>query len=116
VLASTTHEITLHFEATHAMPMLPRWHHERDVHGHQYELGFVFTGPAPAGAGQQETALRRWADEQLRGRHLNEVVGERPTAELFAVWAYEQWADRLPGLTEVRVSETRDTSATYRAA
>ncbi|MFJ9380416.1 hypothetical protein [Streptomyces sp. NPDC101455] len=84
-MASTTHEVTLHFEATHAMPRLPRWHHEHDIHGHQYELGFVFTGPVPAGAGEQETALR-------------------------------QWADRLPGLTEVRVSETRDTSATYRAA
>ncbi|WP_307631087.1 6-pyruvoyl trahydropterin synthase family protein [Streptomyces turgidiscabies] len=106
----------MHFEATHAMPSLPQWHHERDIHGHQYELGFVFTGPAPAVAGEHETALQQWADEQLRGRHLNEIVGERPTAELFAVWAYEQWADQLPGLTEVRVSETRDTSATYRAA
>ncbi|MGW0836578.1 6-pyruvoyl trahydropterin synthase family protein [Streptomyces prunicolor] len=115
-MASTTHEITLYFEATHAMPRLPRWHHEHDIHGHQYELGFVLAGPAPATAEEHETALRQWADEQLSGRHLNEVVGEKPTAELVAVWAYGQWADRLPGLTEVRVSETRDTSATYRAA
>jgi 6-pyruvoyltetrahydropterin/6-carboxytetrahydropterin synthase len=114
-LTGTT-EITLHFEATHEMPRLPRWHHEHAMHGHQYELGFVFTGPAAVGADEREAALQRWAEEQLRGQYLNAIIGERPTAELFAVWAYEQWADQMPGLSAVRVSETRDMSATYRAA
>lgn len=115
-MAITTHEITLNFEATHAMLRLPQWHHERDIHGHQYELGFVFSGPAAAAAGECEVTLQQWADEHLRGRHLNEIVGDRPTAELFAIWAYEQWVDQLPGLSAVRVSETRDTSVTYSAA
>lgn len=109
-------EITLHFEATHEMPKLPQWHHEHSVHGHQYELGFVLTGPATADAEEHETALQQWAEEQLHGQYLNAIIGERPTAELFAVWAYEQWADQLPGLSAVRVSETRDSSATYHAA
>ncbi|MER5223910.1 hypothetical protein [Streptomyces flaveus] len=48
---------------------------------------------------------------------MNEIVGQRPTAELFAVRAYEQWARQLPGLSAVRVSETRDTTVTsYRVA
>ncbi|WP_416986652.1 6-pyruvoyl trahydropterin synthase family protein [Streptomyces sp. T028] len=113
---AVTQEITLYFEATHALPMLPRWHHEHSVHGHQYELGFVFAGQDAAVVGRNEQTLKRWADEQLRGQHLNGIVGQRPSDELFAVWAYEQWADRMPGLTEVRVSQTRDTAATYRAA
>ncbi|MEU3408913.1 6-carboxytetrahydropterin synthase [Streptomyces sp. NPDC006670] len=112
----TTREITLRFEATHAMPLLPHWHHEHDIHGHQYELAFEFSGQAAATAGQHEPALHQWAEDQLRGQHLNNILGERPTAELFAMWAHEQWADQLPGLSAVRVSETRDTAATYRAA
>ncbi|MGW6705489.1 6-pyruvoyl trahydropterin synthase family protein [Streptomyces sp. NPDC054956] len=111
----TTREITLRFEATHALPVLPRWHHEHSIHGHLYELGFEVSGQAAATAGEHEPALQEWAVDELHGRHLNDVV-ERPTAELFAVWAYEQWIDRLPGLSAVRVSETRDTAATYRPA
>lgn len=74
----------------------------------------MFTGQeAAAAAEEHEPALQQWAEEQLHGRHLNEVI-ERPTAELFAMWAYEQWTDQLPGLAAVRVAETRDTSVTYR--
>lgn len=111
-MTSTT-EITLHFEATHEMPRLPRWHHEHAIHGHQYELGFVLTGPAAADVEEHEAALQRWAEEQLRGQYLNTLIGERPTAELFAVWAYEKWADQMPGLRAVCVSETCGASVTY---
>ncbi|MEU3407643.1 6-carboxytetrahydropterin synthase [Streptomyces sp. NPDC006670] len=100
----TTREITLHFEATHAMPLLPQWHHEHNIHGHQYELGFEFSGPAAATAGAHEPSLQEWIDDQLRGQHLNEILGERPTAEHFAMRAHAQWVEQLPGLSAVRVS------------
>ncbi|MGW0627642.1 6-pyruvoyl trahydropterin synthase family protein [Streptomyces sp. NPDC002758] len=37
-----------------------------------------------------------------------------PSAESLAVWIFDLWADRLPELTAVRVSETTKTWAEYR--
>lgn len=108
-------EITVQFEAIHAIPRLPQWHHESRVHGHDYEIVLVIADQDAATEDAYQQTLTRWADEQLRGQHLNSFI-EHPTDEHLAVWIYEQWTDRMPGLAEVRVSQTRDMTATYRPA
>ncbi|MFI7278448.1 MW1434 family type I TA system toxin [Streptomyces sp. NPDC049879] len=114
--AGTVATVTLEFEATHDNVMLPKGHHERGIHGHQYVVVFEFTGQDAARIDQYEEMLQVWKDRSLRGRFLNDVLGERPTAEQFAIWAYGLWCNEIHGLAAVHVSESRNLTATYRGA
>ncbi|CCV05776.1 conserved hypothetical protein [Mesorhizobium metallidurans STM 2683] len=59
--------------------------------------------------------LKRYIDESLDHRHLNEVLGhEQVTAEYLARHFYEWCKARLPETAAVRVSETPKTWAEYR--
>jgi 6-pyruvoyltetrahydropterin/6-carboxytetrahydropterin synthase len=46
---------------------------------------------------------------------LNEVQGlENPTAELIAVWIWQQMIEKIPYLLSVEVKETMTSGAMYR--
>ncbi|CAM5719594.1 hypothetical protein SBADM41S_05942 [Streptomyces badius] len=54
-------------------------------------------------------------DHTLDHRHLNDIIEDRnPSAENMAMWIYDQWTERYPELSAVRVSETDKTWAEYR--
>lgn len=109
-----------HFSASHVLD-LPAWHRCARMHGHNYiivlelsarpedlnEVGFVRDF-------FDLDEFKKWVDDALDHRHLNEVMPESPSSENLAMWVFNRWIDRFPELTAVRVSETPRTWAVYR--
>ena len=112
-----------HFSASHVLDRLPSWHPCSRMHGHNYiavlelsarredrtEVGFVRDY-------RELDAFKKWMDDTLDHRHLNEAMGGgcSPSAENLAIWIFDMWSDRIPELTAVSISETPKTWATYR--
>ncbi|MFG2719749.1 6-pyruvoyl tetrahydropterin synthase family protein [Streptomyces sp. NPDC048416] len=112
-----------HFSASHVLDRLPAWHQCARMHGHNYIVVLELSAPRDAltEAGfvrdyGELDAFKKWMDDTLDHRHLNEAMGGgvSPSAENLAVWIFDLWCERLPELTAVRVSETPKTWATYR--
>ncbi len=104
------------FEAAHRLP-----HHPgkcRSLHGHTYCLVVTVDRPVDPVTGlamdfaDLKEIVRRDVVDGLDHRLLNEIV-ENPTAEVMAVWIWKRLASSLPGLTEVELHETRDSSVVY---
>ena len=108
------------FEAAHLLPLLPKAHKCRRLHGHSFKVEIVVAGECDPRLGW----LMDYADitkafrpiwEQHDHRHLNEIRGlENPTSEVIAVWIWKRLQPRLPLLTEVVVAETCTARAVYR--
>ncbi|MEV0480088.1 6-pyruvoyl trahydropterin synthase family protein [Streptomyces sp. NPDC050508] len=112
-----------HFSASHVLDRLPSWHPCARMHGHNYivvlelsarredltEAGFVRDY-------RELDAFKKWMDDTLDHRHLNEAMGGgiSPSAENLATWIFDLWIERFPELRAVRVSETLKTWAEYR--
>ncbi|MFI1966566.1 6-pyruvoyl trahydropterin synthase family protein [Streptomyces pathocidini] len=111
-----------HFSASHVLDRLPSWHPCARMHGHNYivvlELSAAPEGLTEAGFVRDYRdldAFKKWVDATLDHRHLNDAMGGgNPSAEHLARWIFDTWADELPELTAVSVSETPKTWATYR--
>lgn len=112
-----------HFSASHVLDRLPAWHQCARMHGHNYIVVLELSAPRDAltEAGfvrdyGELDAFKKWMDDTLDHRHLNEAMGGgvSPSAENLAVWIFDLWCERLPELTAVQVSETPKTWATYR--
>jgi 6-pyruvoyltetrahydropterin/6-carboxytetrahydropterin synthase len=109
-----------HFSASHVLE-LPAWHPCARMHGHNYvvvlelsarpedlnEVGFVRDF-------RDLDGFKKWVDDTLDHRHLNEVMEEPPSSENLAMWIFHRWIDRFPELTAVSISETPPTRAVYR--
>lgn len=110
------------FSASHQLAGLPPMHPCSRLHGHNYvveielaserldEVGFVFDYRAMDG-------FKRWVDEVLDHRHLNDVLGAgtNPTAELLAAFLFSRARELLgERVTAVAVCETDRTRAEYR--
>ncbi|MEV7975577.1 6-carboxytetrahydropterin synthase [Streptomyces sp. NPDC086519] len=113
-----------HFSASHQLAHLPPDHPCTRLHGHNYvlvvELSCADESVNQAGFVRdyrELDSLKKWIDEVLDHRHLNDVLRERnPSAENLARWVHEKWCEDFPEMTAVRVSETPKTWATYRPA
>ncbi|NSC23114.1 6-carboxytetrahydropterin synthase [Streptomyces albus subsp. chlorinus] len=112
-----------HFSASHVLDKLPSWHKCARPHGHNYvvvmELCAAPEALTDAGFVRDYgdlDAFRKWVDETLDHRHLNEVMELSPSAEHLAWWIHQEWAGTYPELVAVWVSETPRTWAIYRAA
>lgn len=112
-----------HFSASHVLDRLPGWHPCARMHGHNYVVVIELRGRREelTEAGfvrdyRDLDAFKKWMDETLDHRHLNESMGggTSPSAENLAVWIFDLWAARIPELTAVRISETPKTWAEYR--
>jgi 6-pyruvoyltetrahydropterin/6-carboxytetrahydropterin synthase len=103
---------------------VPEGHKCRRTHGHNYEVEVVC-----AAAELDERAMvvdyfdldpvRRFIDDTVDHRHLNDVLPGEPTAERLAWWIYESLEGVLPAevasqIFAVRVYETPKTWAEYR--
>jgi 6-pyruvoyltetrahydropterin/6-carboxytetrahydropterin synthase len=110
------------FSASHVLDHLPMGHPCSRLHGHNYLVSLELSAHEQklnkAGFVRDYRELdrfKRWIDEVLDHRHLNEVMeGTNPSAELIACWIFQQWCDDLPELTAVRIYETPKTWAEYR--
>ncbi|KUN95350.1 6-pyruvoyl trahydropterin synthase family protein [Streptomyces caeruleatus] len=112
-----------HFSASHVLDQLPAWHPCARMHGHNYivvlELSAEDDALTPAGFVRdyrELDAFKKWMDDTLDHRHLNEAMGggASPSAENLAKWIFDRWRDEVPELTAVKVSETPKTWAVYR--
>ncbi len=111
-----------HFSASHVLTGLPGWHQCARMHGHNYvvvlELSARTDQLTDSGFVRDYRDLdgfKKWLDDTLDHRHLNDVLGELPSsAENLAMWIFGGWTARLPELVAVRVSETVKTWAEFR--
>jgi 6-pyruvoyltetrahydropterin/6-carboxytetrahydropterin synthase len=92
------------------------------MHGHNYVVILELSAPrerlVPPGFVRDYRDLdkfKRWVDETLDHRHLNESTGGGvPSAENLAIWIFDQWSGEFPELVAVKVCETAKTTAEYR--
>ncbi|MFJ8795897.1 6-pyruvoyl trahydropterin synthase family protein [Streptomyces sp. NPDC102462] len=111
-----------HFSASHVLDRLPNWHPCARLHGHNYVVVLELSARREhlTDAGfvrdyRELDAFKKWVDDTLDHRHLNEAMGAvSPSAENLAAWIFDLWTERFPELTAVRVSETPKTWAEYR--
>lgn len=100
---------TYRFESAHHLPLLPEGHKCRNLHGHNYRIEVVLSGPLDARGFVVDFAeidaeiipLIESVDHRL----LNEIEGlANPTAENIATW----FLQRIKGCESVRVYENDD--------
>jgi 6-pyruvoyltetrahydropterin/6-carboxytetrahydropterin synthase len=112
------------FCAAHKLEHLPEGHPCTQLHGHNYivtvelrakrkrdlnEAGFVqdYRGLDP---------IKKFIDEALDHKYLNDFLPCNPSAELIAEHLYNLWKEQFPKLWAVEVSETPKTVARYDAS
>ena len=100
-------------------PHPPHVHPCAQLHGHSFEILFVFRGPLHP---ELEWVLDyntiehviRPVLHEIDHRTLNDVAGlENPTTENLTKWLYDRVVKQLPNLYQVEVSETHQTSCRY---
>ena len=107
-------------ESAHRLPNVPEGHKCARMHGHSFRVEIQVTGDVDPRTGW----VMDFADlkaafaplfERLDHHCLNEIAGlENPTAEVMAVWIYENLKAKLPLLADVTVCETPTAEAVYR--
>ncbi|MBD3221861.1 6-carboxytetrahydropterin synthase QueD [bacterium] len=109
-----------HFHAAHYLPNVPAGHKCGRMHGHSYRVVLGLEGELDPELGWvQDYAEVKAAFASLKERFdhrvLNEIPGlENPTAELLAVYIYDQLRGDLPQLVDVTVCESETAEAIYR--
>ncbi|VAW01777.1 6-carboxy-5,6,7,8-tetrahydropterin synthase [hydrothermal vent metagenome] len=109
-----------HFSASHQLKGLAEDHPCARLHGHNYIVVVELMAKALNAQGfvrdyHDLAELKRYIDDNLDHRHLNEVLGDdMVTAERLARHFYDWCKARFFETSAVRVSETPKTSAEYR--
>lgn len=113
-------ECEFRYEAAHWLPNVADGHQCGRLHGHSYHLIVVVSGPVRDNDG----FVCDFADikqpvkvliDKLDHHCLNDIIAN-PTVEWQLVWLWEQLKPTLPGLSELRLRETSNNTATYRGA
>ena len=108
-----------HFSASHQLDGLPGEHQCARLHGHKYVVELILQSETLNQYGfvvdyLELDGFKKFIDETLDHRHLNEVLDFATTAENLARylfdWSHAKWSQ----VTAVRVSETPKTWAEYR--
>ncbi len=108
------------FESAHRLPNVPEGHKCRRLHGHSFGVELVVSGPVDEHTGwvmdfSDVKAAFEPLYKVLDHNYLNEIEGlENPTSENLARWIWDRLRPRLPGLSEITVHETCNSSCTYR--
>ncbi len=108
------------FEAAHLLPLLPKTHKCRRLHGHSFSVEIAVAGPCDPKLGwvmdyADLSAAFKPIWEKLDHYYLNEIRGlENPTSEMLAIWIWKKLKPKLPLLTEVVVAETCQSRCVYR--
>jgi 6-pyruvoyltetrahydropterin/6-carboxytetrahydropterin synthase len=108
------------FDAAHHLPHVPAGHKCGRPHGHSYRVILGLEGPLHPELGWvQDYGEVKEAFAPLLERFdhhdLNEIPGlENPTAEMLAIYIYEELKPVLPLLADVTVCESPTAEAVYR--
>ena len=97
-----------------------------NIHGHQYKLEIILTGPISEETGMLinaydvEEIIRPFITQYFDHKYLNDDVPffktHQPTCEWIAVWIYEELKNKFPKpavLKKVRLHETHEVAAEY---
>jgi 6-pyruvoyltetrahydropterin/6-carboxytetrahydropterin synthase len=107
-----------HFSASHQLAELHEDHPCTRLHGHNYiikvecknavlnNVGFVYDY-------RGMDIIKKWIDDHLDHRHLNDVFDFNPTAENMAFWFYQLFKSMLWCVSAVEISETPKTNCRY---
>lgn len=107
------------FSASHVLHGLPDNHPCSRLHGHNYSVELLLAGEADERGFvfdyRDLDMFKRWVDNTLDHRHLNDVFPDQPSAENLAAWIFDVAKSLgIPGLACVRLKETDKTMAEYR--
>ena len=109
-----------HFSASHILYGLAQDHPCSRLHGHNYIIEVELQSETLDNTGfvrdyRELDALKKYIDNEIDHRHLNDVLGENnTTAEQIAKHFYDWCKSRWPEVSAVRVKETPKTNAEYR--
>lgn len=112
-----TREFT--FDAAQSLSVFPEGHKCRNLHGHTFIVQVSVKGGADplTGLFYDHAVISEKTKpliEQLDHSYLNDTPGlENPTLELMCKWFWDQLADKLPGLNEIRIYETPRSWCSY---
>jgi 6-pyruvoyltetrahydropterin/6-carboxytetrahydropterin synthase len=107
------------FDAAHFLPKVPDGYKCRNLHGHTYHLTLYITGDILKTEGwildfSDLKAIAAPVIGRLDHTLLNNIEGlENPTAELLAVWIWQQIKPLLPGLKKIELKETPASGVIY---
>ncbi len=108
------------FDAAHHLPHVPAGHKCGRPHGHSYRVILGLEGPLHPELGWvldygEVKAAFAPLYERFDHHNLNDIPGlENPTAEILAIYIYDQLKAALPQLTDVTVCESPTAEAVYR--
>lgn len=109
------------FEAAHRLPNLPPEHKCHRLHGHNYTIEVVASGPLDktlgwvCDYGMLDVAIDQLIINVCDHRYLNDITGlENPTGEIIALWALERLRKTLLPVVEVSIWETPHYRSTAR--
>ena len=108
------------FSASHILEGLPEGHPCGRMHGHNYIVTIHLKSDVLNDVGfvkdyRELSVIKQFIDDNLDHRHLNDIFDMNPTAENLARTLYEIFAESIPQIYAVEVSETPKTTAIYEA-
>lgn len=106
-----------HFSASHVLNGLNEGHPCGRLHGHNYVVTVFLKGePNKHGFVQDYRELepiKKYIDEVLDHRHLNEVFPFQTSVENMSKHLFEMFKPQFPLLTAIEMSETPKTKCRY---
>lgn len=106
------------FSASHCLDHLPKEHPCSRVHGHNYVVTVELRSEVLNADGfvkdyRALDPVKKYLDNVLDHRHLNDVLPIKPTAENMAEFLFDMFRPVIIDLYAVEVSETPKTNARY---
>lgn len=106
------------FSASHILKGLPENHPCSRLHGHNYIITLHLKSAALNAVGfvrdyRELDKIKKYIDDTLDHRHLNDILPFNPTAENMAKYLFDLFKADIPELYAVEVSETPKTTAIY---
>jgi 6-pyruvoyltetrahydropterin/6-carboxytetrahydropterin synthase len=100
------------FSASHVLHGLGDDHPCSRMHGHNYEIEVIAEADELDGRGfvvdfRELDDVKRWVDDTLDHRHLNDVMEGQPSAEAVARLVYEWSRANLPATVATKVAAVR---------
>lgn len=100
------------FSASHVLDGLGDDHPCSRLHGHNYEIEVVAEAPSLDDRGfvvdfRELDDVKRWIQDTLDHRHLNDVLEGQPSAEVLARFVYDWCRKNLPSPVATKVVTIR---------